>query len=280
MDGIICPYFHLNGQKTLSLDTLLPVRLCTESYYIERDCAGRTGLQWGGRLSGAPTRSNARPARNASGRRVQRPTRRRNGRRWLVRLTVAGGAVAAGLLGWAALERHSAPTANTELERFDAIIVLGSPADADGNPTPTQLARVTEGVHEYERGAAPRLLMTGGAAKNRFVEAQVMAHTAEAQGVPQAAIFVESHALDTIQNACYAVRLMQAHGWTSAEVVSSASHLPRAGLILSRLPIEWRTHAAPLLEPQSEAGEDGAAVLETLKTARYLVWARWRERCR
>jgi len=188
--------------------------------------------------------------------------------------------VAAALLAWAALERHFAPTTNTRLHRFDAIIVLGNPADADGNPTPTQLARVTEAVREYEQGVAPRLIFTGGAAANRFVEAQVMARTAEAQGVPASAIFMEPRALDTIQNACFATRLMRAHGWTSAEVVSSPSHLPRAALIFSRLPIEWRTHAAPPLEPHSEAGAEAAAAMETLKTARYLVWARWREPCR
>ena len=38
----------------------------------------------------------------------------------------------------------------------------------------------------------------------------------------------------------------------NSEVVSSASHLPRTGLILSRLPLEWRTHAAPALEPEGE----------------------------
>ncbi len=125
-----------------------------------------------------------------------------------------------------------------------------APADSDGNPTPKQLARVTEAVHEYERGVAPRLILTGGAVANRFVEARVMARTAQAQGIPESAILVEPEARDTIQNACYAARIMKAHGWRSAEVVSSASHLPRAGLIFSGLPLEWRTHAAPPLEPR------------------------------
>ena len=38
---------------------------------------------------------------------------------------------------------------------------------------------------------------------------------------------------------------MQAHGWHSAEVVSSHSHLPRASLIFAHFPIAWRMHAAP-----------------------------------
>jgi uncharacterized SAM-binding protein YcdF (DUF218 family) len=120
--------------------------------------------------------------------------------------------------------------------------------------------------------------MTGGAAANQTVEAQVMARTAEAQGVPASKVIVEPDALDTIQNACYAARIMKAHGWNSAEIVSSPSHLPRAALIFSRLPIEWQTHAAPELHRASaiDALIEG---VEILKTARYLTWARWREQC-
>jgi len=207
-------------------------------------------------------------------------TKRRKQRRWPRRLIAAGVALAAPLFVWAALARQFAPTANTSLDRFDAIIVLGYPADSDGNPTPTQLARVTEAVHEYERGVAPRLIMTGGHVANRYVEAQVMARTAEAQGVPESAVLIEPEARDTIHNACYAARILKAHGWSSAEVVSSPSHLSRAGLIFSRLPLAWRMHAAPPLEPESATSAAALSALETLKTARYLVWARWRERCR
>lgn len=183
------------------------------------------------------------------------------------------------LLAWGAFARLLAPASNTTLTRFDAIIVLGTPADSDGNPTPAQLARVTEGVREYERGIAPRLILTGGATSHGFVEARLMARTAEAEGIPKSAIFLEPDAQDTIQNACYSVRMMQAHGWRSAEVVSSAYHLPRAGMIFNALPLEWRTHAAPPLEPKSAASLWAAATSEDLKTARYLIWTRWTERC-
>jgi uncharacterized SAM-binding protein YcdF (DUF218 family) len=202
---------------------------------------------------------------------------RRKRLNWKVKLALGAVGLGVVLLAWGAVARALAPVSNTNLTRFDAIIVLGSPADSDGNPSPHQLARVTEAVHEYERGVAPRLIMTGGAAANRFVEAQVMARTAHAEGIPDAAIVVEPEARDTIENACYSVRIMKEHGWRSAEVVSSPSHLPRAGMIFSHLPVEWRTHAAPLLGP--EGGGGGAAALEVLKTARYLFWARWVERC-
>jgi hypothetical protein len=72
---------------------------------------------------------------------------------------------------------------------------------------------------------------------------------------------------------------MKAHGWRSAEVVSSADQLPRAGIVFGNLPIEWRVHAAPPLAPEPAVYAATKSVMETLKTARYLLWARWTERC-
>ena len=198
---------------------------------------------------------------------------------WHGRLLLSSILLILGLLGCGVGARLLAPTSNTSLTRFDAIIVLGTPADSDGNPTPQQLDRVTEGVREYERGIAPRLIMTGGAAHNSFVEARVMARTAHAQGIPDSAIFIEPQARDTIQNACYSARIMKTNGWRSAEVVSSASHLPRAGYIFNELPIQWRTHAAPSLELEPSAYPWASAYAETVLTVRYLVWSRWREPC-
>ena len=157
------------------------------------------------------------------------------------------------LAGWAVVARQLAPVSNTGLTRFDAIIVLGTPADCDGNPTPEQLARVTEGVREYERGVAPRLILTGGAAHNRFVEARVMARAAEAQGIPASAIFVEPKAMDTIQNACYSVRIMKAHGWRSAEVVSQRGPPAARGH-------HFQSAAAGVAHPRRAAAGTGIAL--------------------
>ena len=212
-------------------------------------------------------------------RRIPHRKSRRKPLGWKPRLAIAACGAVFALLAWAAIARALAPASNTSLTRFDAIIVLGHQADRAGNPTPTQLARVTEAVREYERGVAPRLILTGGAAGNRFVEARVMARSAEAQGIPASAILIEPEAMDTIQNACYSVRMMKEHGWRSAEVVSGAEHLPRAGIIFSSLPLQWRTHAAPPLAVQSAAYQSALTTVEVLKTARYLTWARWTEHC-
>ena len=212
---------------------------------------------------------------------VRRGGRGRGARRlgWKGRCAVAGAAVVVALAAWAAIARALAPTANTTQDHFDVLMVLGSPADADGNPTPTEIERVTEAVNEYELGVAPKMIITGGPAHNRFVEAEVMARVAEAQGIPAGAIVEERTARDTIENTCDSLKIMQSHGWESAEVVSSASHLPRTGLILSRLPLKWSVHAAPALEPEGEWTQGATTAMGILKTVRYLVWARQMDGC-
>jgi uncharacterized SAM-binding protein YcdF (DUF218 family) len=137
------------------------------------------------------------------------------------------------------------PLSNTNATHFDTIIVLGYPAYPDATPRPEMRERVLEGVREYRARVAPRIIVTGGAAHNEYVEAHVMAKLAEAQGVPTDAIVEEGQSHDTIQNAYYSVQIMEAHGWHSAEVVSSPSHLRRASLIFAHFPITWRMHAAP-----------------------------------
>ncbi len=198
---------------------------------------------------------------------------------WRTRGIVAAIAAICLTFTWAILARHFAPRSNTPLTRFDAIIVLGTPADSDGNPSPRGLARVTEAVHEYERGVAPRLIFTGAAVANQFTEAQVMAHAAEAQGIPESAVFLDLEARDTIHNVCYSERIMDQHGWHSAEVISNDWHLGRAALLLSRTPIEWSTHAAPSFERETAGHAAFMNAEEIVKTVRYLIWTRQMEKC-
>jgi uncharacterized SAM-binding protein YcdF (DUF218 family) len=149
------------------------------------------------------------------------------------------------MIGGAALLYRSIPATNTNLTHFDTIIVLGTPANQDGTPSPEQRERTLEGIREFKAGIAPHLIFTGAAAHNQFVEAHTMATLALAQGVPPDAILEEGQAQNTVQNIFYSQRLMAEQGWTSAEVVSSPSHLPRTALILQHYGMAWHTHPAP-----------------------------------
>ena len=152
--------------------------------------------------------------------------------------------VIAAIVGIAVVYR-AIPSSDTNLRHFDTIIVLGTPANSDGTPSPEQRERTLEGVREFKAGVAPNLILTGGPAHNQYIEAHVMATLAIAQGVPPSAVIEEDHAQNTIQNIFYSQRIVTRHGWTSAEVVSSPSHLPRTALILEHFPLQWRTHPAP-----------------------------------
>ncbi|HEV2135900.1 MAG TPA: YdcF family protein [Terracidiphilus sp.] len=219
--------------------------------------------------------------------RTGRPTRRKPQKQahstrrfgWPLRAAAAVGAAALSLLAMGAIARRLAHTSNTSRTRFDAIIVLGYPATSDGDPSPRELASVNEAVREYERGVAPRLIFTGAAVANQFVEAQVMALAAEAQGIPAEAVLTETQARNTVQNACFAVRMMKAHEWDSAEVIANPVHLRRAAMIFSRMPIEWRMHASPQMEPESAAAQAIESLWEDAKAAHYMIWGRWMETC-
>lgn len=148
------------------------------------------------------------------------------------------------LFGLIAASYAAIPSSNTRLTHFDTLIVLGTPCTLEGRPTPEQRERVLEGVREFRAGVAPRMIVTGGAAHNQFVEADCMKRLAVAQGVPARDVIEEKQAMDTIQNIWFSHIIMHRRGWRSAEVVSSPSHLPRTALILEHYRFAWRTQAA------------------------------------
>ena len=166
------------------------------------------------------------------------------GQQWSRVLRACAIALAA-LVGCAIILYLSIPMNDTERQHFDVILVLGNPANRDGSIAPVGRSRVLEGVRQYRAGIAPHMLMTGGAVRNRFVEAQVMRQFAIAEGVPAEAVLAEVQSRNTIQNAYYSYKIMQAHGWNSALVVSSPTHLRRASLIFSHYPLAFRMDAAP-----------------------------------
>lgn len=144
-----------------------------------------------------------------------------------------------------AIMYFSIPMSDTQQGQFDVLLVLGNPALSDGSIGPVARSRVLEAIRQYREGVAPRLLMTGGAVQNQFVEAQVMMQFARSQGVPASAVLAEGQAQNTVQNAYYSYQIMRAHNWTSVLVVSSPTHLRRASLIFSHYPLAWRMQVAP-----------------------------------
>jgi uncharacterized SAM-binding protein YcdF (DUF218 family) len=124
----------------------------------------------------------------------------------------------------------------------DVIIVLGAEVLPSG-PCPELASRLWHAKLLYERGAASKIVCSGGASENLF-EAQVMARTLRAWGVPATAIFCDNTGTSTratIRSAAeraegriifasspYHLRRIgiEAHRWGLDHVCSAASVTP------------------------------------------------------
>jgi uncharacterized SAM-binding protein YcdF (DUF218 family) len=118
--------------------------------------------------------------------------------------------------------------ATPRASHYDAALVLGCPAQADGSPSLCERCRVKSAVRLYKRGVVGKLLFSGGAAHSPFVEADVMADLAVRRGVPEGDVLREGRALTTWQNVRFAKDLLAQAGARATLVISTADHLPRA----------------------------------------------------
>ena len=118
--------------------------------------------------------------------------------------------------------RQPAPAAT------DVGIALGCPTEDDGRPSGCLRCRVAGAVRAVREGRVRAVIFTGGAAHNRFVEGAAMAELAARSGLRPDQILVEGEALTTWQNLRFARRIMQAHGYRTALLISARDHLPRA----------------------------------------------------
>ncbi|MFO1057158.1 MAG: YdcF family protein [Dongiaceae bacterium] len=126
-----------------------------------------------------------------------------------------------------------------------AIVVLGARLHPDGSPTVSLVRRVGVGIELYRAAAAPRLLVTGGGARQR-PEAEAMAEAALAAGVPAAALLVERRSANTIENAFFSAALLRAHGLGGTVLlVTDRYHLPRARWLFARAGLRVDGVAAP-----------------------------------
>ena len=111
---------------------------------------------------------------------------------------------------------------------LDVAIAFGCPADDEsGLPSPCEQCRIDSAAQAFRRGEVGALILTGGAAHNRFVEADVMAEALIARGVPPPQVHREPRALTTWMNFRYARRIMVERGFRTALLISTADHLPR-----------------------------------------------------
>jgi len=118
-----------------------------------------------------------------------------------------------------------------DLDRADAIVVLGGGLHANNSLTPHSLERTLYGVELYRRGLSPRILFSGGVTGEATrPEADVMADFARFVGVPGDAILVERAARTTYENAVEVAKVLRERRLRRVLLVTSAQHVYRAEL--------------------------------------------------
>lgn len=114
-----------------------------------------------------------------------------------------------------------------EMSRIEpeCIMVLGASVHPDGTPSPMLEDRLEAGVELYNRGVAPKLLLTGDNGQMEYNEVQAMKNYAVNAGVPEEDIFLD-HAGFSTYDSVY--RASYVFGVESMVVVTQEYHLYRA----------------------------------------------------
>ena len=119
-----------------------------------------------------------------------------------------------------------------------AIVVLGSPNDAQGNLLSIALERCRQALAEYGRHPAARIIPTGGRGAHfnttELPHAHYVRRHLEAHGIPAQAFLECVESSSTIEDARLCRPVAERHGITNLIVVTSDFHVPRARFLFER----------------------------------------------
>ncbi|HXW93845.1 MAG TPA: YdcF family protein [Terriglobales bacterium] len=185
--------------------------------------------------------------------------------RWLAILAVA--LLLASLLGICfAIERAAQ---EAPIHAADAIVVFGA-AEYAGRPSPVFRARLDHALDLFERGLAPVIITTGGAAADpQFSEGGVGHDYLMRRGVPDSSLIAETQGSDTAQSAERVAVIMRANHMRSCVAVSDAYHVFRIRKLLEHQGVQVYVAPRPDSRPHS-AWQRGEAILR--EAVSYVLW--------
>jgi len=197
------------------------------------------------------------------------PAARRATGRCLLRLEVLGVLALAAFLALTAV-RVVHEGGLQEDHPADAIVVFGA-AEYSGHPSPVLRARLDHAFDLFQKGIAPVVITTGGAAADpSFSEGGVGRDYLERRGIPERNLIAETQGSDTAQSAMRVAVIMRANGLRSCVAVSDAYHVFR----IERL-LEHEGIGPVYVAPRPDSRPHGAlqrlyAVLR--EASSYLLW--------
>lgn len=143
---------------------------------------------------------------------------------------------------YAGLESRYPPVRIEDLPAADVAIVLGGIV---GQPLPPRVTpdlgepadRILEAARLYKAAKAAHVLVSGGNLPWQAAvapEAELVADLLVEFGVPREAIVLDPKSRNTYENAVDSTRIMKERDWTTALLVTSGAHMPRAMAIFRR----------------------------------------------
>ena len=131
-----------------------------------------------------------------------------------------------------------------DARKADAIVVMGA-AQYHGKPSPVLRARLDHALALWQRGLAPRMLLTGGIGEGDTAsEAAVSRVYMMGHGVPDTAILLENDGRTSAQSLRAAINLLHARNLSTAVVVSDPFHMLRLEILGRRYGIDLFTSPA------------------------------------
>ncbi len=122
----------------------------------------------------------------------------------------------------------------SEQNQYDAILVLGC-GIVRNQPSPLLQERLDAGIHLYNKGIAPKIIMSGDHGQEDYDEVNVMKNYAIQQGVPSEDIFMDHAGFSTYESVYRAENIFLVKRLV---IVSQRYHLYRAVYISKSLNFE------------------------------------------
>jgi uncharacterized SAM-binding protein YcdF (DUF218 family) len=157
-----------------------------------------------------------------------------------------------------------------EVHPADAIVVFGA-AEYAGRPSPVLRARLDHAFDLFQRGVAPVVITTGGAAEDpHYSEGGVGRDYLMRRGIPERSLIAETQGRDTSESAARVAVIMRANHLHSCIAVSDAYHVFRIRKLLEYEGIA-PVYTAPRLDtrPHSILQRAQSALRESTS---YLMW--------
>lgn len=156
-----------------------------------------------------------------------------------------------------------------ELNSADAIVVFGA-AEYSGRPSPVYRARLDHAFDLFQKGIAPVVITSGGAAADpQYNEGGVGHDYLMHRGIPDSNLIAETQGSDTAQSAERIGVIMRTNRMHSCVAVSDAYHVFRIRKLLEHEGLQVYVSPRPDSRPRSPWQRAGAVLREALG---YMVW--------